>query len=304
MKHMISVMALGLALASPASAEFIHAGSESGSYTGTFCPLVQAALKSEYFDMSCKTSAGTGANINSVLANPKDVALGQLDIVGSQPQSMLDKLAIVDPDMGLECLYAVTADPDISSISEISKRIPMALPSADSGSALTFKKLQSLDENLASLRNIQNMPDAKSAVQSVVDGQAAMAFFVQFPDTDNEVFEIANKNDLTFIPVITRKLLRQEANGIKLYQPSEVSVTSPGWAGKLQGKSGLTVTTTCTKIVVFTGVAETMTGEDAEDQLAKIQAIGRTERPASKKWTDIFGNVKSLTEEAVAKYLQ
>lgn len=137
-------------------------------------------------------------------------------------------LAIVDANIGMECMYAVTKDASITSLSGLSSRIPLALPGEGSGSEKSFQRLQSLDEGLASLRNLSNSSSAYEAVQKIVNDEAAMAFFVQFPDTRNDVFKLINENKLSFVPVISRNILRQETNGIKLYEALEVTVIPQG----------------------------------------------------------------------------
>lgn len=300
----IKTISLAIALATSAftaHAQSINAGSASGSYTNTFCPQVQDALKTEYFNMSCAESKGTGDNVGRVLQKPTDVGIGQMDLLAAQPEDVLAKLTIVNPGLGLECLYAVTADPSIESLSGISKRTPLALPSETSGSALTFKALQGLDENLAGLRNVKNYGDSLEAVNAVVSGDAAMAFFVQFPDKDNEVFKVANKNKLSFIPMISRKILRQEAGGIKLYEPSTVNVTPQGLLSIIKGGDQPSITTTCTNIVLFTGTSDGLTGDAKDDQEALISALGKTQKPQGKKWAGIFDNVKAMSADALAK---
>ena len=79
------------------------------------------------------------------------------------------KLAIVNPDMGFECLYAVTSDQSVNSLKGLSARMPVALPSEKSGSTATFRFLQTLDDGLASLRRVTNHGSALEAVVAVVN---------------------------------------------------------------------------------------------------------------------------------------
>ena len=83
-----------------------------------------------------------------------------------------------------------------------------------------------------------------------------MAFFVQFPGTRNDVFKLINDNELSFVPVINRNILRQEANGIKLYEALEVNVTPQGLLSMLKREDAPTIQTSCTKIALFTGNAD------------------------------------------------
>lgn len=300
MKYLLpsTLLTLTLALSSPGYAESIHSGSEAGSYFGSFCPQIEASIGQAYFEHSCVPSGGTLDNVEKVLGNPSDIGMGQWDVIAQLPSEQLDQLEIVDPNFGLECMYAVTGDDSITSLSNVSKRIPMAIPSEKSGSAGSFNFLTTLDEGLGSLRNVSNHASALDAVNSVVSGESAMAFFVQFPDTGNDVFKAVNKGKLSFIPVINRKILKQEVAGIKLYEPSEVNVTPKGFLASVTGKPAPTIATTCTKIVLFTGKSG-LPQEDLTELVERLQAV---ERPTKGKWADVFNNVKTLGEETLAKY--
>lgn len=299
----LAIVALAATAGESVAAPKIHAGSAAGAYTNRFCPQVVEEVKKEYFEHRCAVSAGTGANVEAVAATPTDIGIGQLDVVTTADPTVLEKLEVVDPGLGLECLYAITSDPSITALSDLSVRIPLALPPATSGSAMTFRKLQELDESLASLRNVTHHDSALDVVRTVANGGAVLGFFVQAPDTENAVFEAANEADLSFVPVINRRILRQEHAGIRLYQPSEVSVVPQGLLGRLRGKSAPTIATTCTKIVLFTGTANALEGDALDDQEALIAQLGKVTPPQDKRSLDIAGNVKSA-KEAGATFLR
>ena len=289
-----------LLAAAGAQAQKIHAGSQSGSYTNAFCPQVQATLKQQYFEHSCEVSQGTGDNVEKVMAAPADVGLGQFDIVAARAIEEPGKLAVVNPNLGLECLYAVTSDGSVESLKGLSKRMPVALPGEKSGSTATFQYLQSLDENLAALRNVTHYDSALKAVQAVIDGDAALAFFVQFPDTTNAVFETINDAKLHFVPVINREILRREVAGYRVYQPQEVVVTPAGLLGRLTGKKPTTVDTTCTPVVLFTGSADGMPeGVQREDQEEVIKLLAQVPRPESSDWKDTFKNAVAIGKDKI-----
>lgn len=291
----------------PALAQNIHAGSASGSYTNDFCPEVEKKLKSAYFEHHCTTSQGTGDNVDRVLAEPKSVGIGQLDGVAARMLETPGQLSMVDPDIGLECLYAVTSDPNVDRLKGLSPRMPVALPSEKSGSASTFRFLQSLDPGLAALRKIKHYPSAKAAVTAVAKGEAALAFFVQFPNTKNEVFQTINDAELTFVPVINRAILRHEVEGTRVYQPQKVVVTPTGLMGKLTGGEPTRIDTTCTPVVLFTGNPAGMPeGNDRDDQNELVKLLATVPRPSKGDWTDIFANAvkysKDKFDELVEKY--
>lgn len=288
------------------SAQSIHAGSAAGSYTNDFCPQVQQAVAAEFFEHTCVTSEGSADNAEKVLANPHDVGIGQLDVIASFADQNPGELAIVDPELGLECLYAVTSQPDVSSLRGLSPRMPVALPSARSGSAATFGFLQELDEQLAALRNITHHDGPLEAVQAVADGDAALAFFVQFPNTSNPVFEAINSADLTFVPVVNRQILRREVGGVQVYQPREVTVTPTGLLGRLTGREDTKLVTTCTPVVLFTGTADRFEAGtvEHEDQVALIEQLAATQAPTSGDWTDILRNAVQVSRDRVERFLE
>ena len=273
-----------------AVAQNIHAGSATGSYTNAFCPQVQGTLKKQYFEHSCATSQGTGDNVEKVLTNPQDVGIGQFDIVAARALEQPDTLAIVNPNLGLECLYAVTSDKNIESLKGISVRMPIALPPEKSGSTATL------------------YDSALDAVKAVINGDAALAFFVQFPDTTNAVFETINDAQLKFIPIINRQILRREVSGYRVYEPQQVVVTPAGLLGRLTGKKPTTVDTTCTPVVLFTGSpAQLPEGStEREDQEEVVKLLSQVPRPESKSWQDTFKNAVAIGQdkfnELIEKY--
>ena len=307
----LGVVLTTVLLATPwAQAQNIHAGSATGSYTNDFCPLVAETLKKQYFEHACKTSQGTGDNVEKVLNSPKDVGLGQFDIVAARALENPDKLAIVNANLGLECLYAVTSDNDIKSLKGLSKRMPIALPGEKSGSTATFKFLQTLDEGLAELRKITYYGSAMKAVEAVISGDAALAFFVQYPNTKNAVFKAVNDAKLHFVPVINRQILRHEVAGYRVYEPNEVVVTPAGLLAKLTGKESQKIDTACTPLMLFTGSPNQFTegSVEREDQDDVVKLLAGVPRPTTGDWKDIFNNAiaigKDKIDALVEKYNQ
>lgn len=297
---------LALLLASgSALGQQIHAGSATGSYTNDFCPQVEETLKAQYFEHRCTTSEGSGDNVARVLANPADAALGQFDVVAAASDDNPGKLAVVDPGIGLECLYAVTSESGIDNLRGLSPRMPVALPSQRSGSTATFQYLQSLDEGLAQMRNISYHDSALDAVQAVVDGNAALAFFVQFPNTGNEVFRTINDAELNFVPVINRQILRREVAGQQVYQPQEVVVTPAGLLGSLMGREPEKIVTTCMPVVLFTGDPSQFPEGSVErqDQLDLIKQLAATEPPSGGDWRDVLSNAVSISRERAQEFI-
>ncbi len=297
-------LVVGLA-ATPVLAQQIHAGSPTGSYTNDFCPKVEEALKAQYFEHRCTTSEGSADNVARVLANPGDVALGQFDVVAAAADENPGKLAMVDPGIGLECLYAVTSETSVESLRGLSPRMPVALPSARSGSTATFQYLQSLDEGLAQMRNISHYDSALEAVQAVINGDAALAFFVQFPNTKNPVFQTINEAELKFVPVINRQILRREVAGQAVYQPQEVVVTPAGLLGSLMGRQPQKVVTSCMPVVLFTGTPEQFpeSGNERQDQQDLIGQLAGVQPPSGGDWRDTLSNAVALSRERAQQFI-
>jgi hypothetical protein len=297
---------LGGGLASSAMAQSIHSGAATGSYAQDFCPQVERSLAEQYFEHKCVTSQGSGDNAAKVLANPVDVGLGQFDVVAVIAEENPGRLAFVDPGMGLECLYAVTSDPNITSLRGLPPRMPVALPPEASGSSATFRYLQTLDESLERMRSINYYPSAMDAVQAVAKREAGLAFFVQFPNTENPVFQAINEANLRFIPVVNRQILRREVGGVQVYQPREVTVTPSSLLGRLSGRSGQSVVTSCTPVVLFTGDPQFFPegSEQRQDQLDVLAQLQKTAPPTRSDWVGILRNAVTVSRERIESLIQ
>lgn len=296
MNHHLLIVLLSLLLLGPtAGAQSIYAGSPTGSYTNDFCPMVVKAVRKEYFQHRCVTSQGTGDNIQKVLADPTSIGIGQLDVLAGFIEAHPGQLTVVDPNIGFECLFAVTRDPAVIRLGNLAPRMPIALPPERSGSTASFSFLQSLDRSLAELRDISYYDSALTAVKAVTDGDAALAFFVQAANVDNPVFEAINEAELTFVPVVNRQILRREAAGINVYEPREVGVT-PTLFGFGQPEK---VITTCTPVVLFTGNPGKFPADSTarEDQEVLVKALTITERPETGGWKSIFQNMVQVGRE-------
>ena len=77
---------VGLALS--AGANQINTAGEDGAYNASFCPALSAQLKLAQFDYRCIPSAGTRENMERVLANPRQLGYGQLDVFALESRQM------------------------------------------------------------------------------------------------------------------------------------------------------------------------------------------------------------------------
>src|SRR6185436_19916959 len=125
------------AFALPADANQINTGGSTGAYHANFCPVLAQQLKLPQFDYRCTLSAGTRENMERVLANPRQLGYGQLDVFALESRQMKaeDALTLVRQDDVRECLFAVTRNKDISNWGELAAnagRLRFILPPAAS----------------------------------------------------------------------------------------------------------------------------------------------------------------------------
>jgi len=264
------------------AAEPIYTGGEAGSYFGSFGPLLQEALQKQFFEYDLKTSAGSGENIQRVLNDPRAIGMTQTDVLAfqaTQNPAINQTVTIIRNDVANECLYAVVTEDNLrqlanwGAVTGYARRLRFAMGPEASGSAQTFKLLQSFDESLAEASKVQFMDTTDEAIDAVINGAADVAFFVQFPDPSNARFKRLNDAKMAFVPVINRAILRQSfGKGEQAYIPLEVKVTS---AGLLSWRGVEKIVTACTPLAYITGKPEVLEeGTDARlDQAEMIQAM-------------------------------
>ena len=73
------------------------------------------------FDYACAPSAGTRENIERVLANPRQLGYGQLDVFALESRQLKAEaaLTLVRQDDVRECVFAVTRNKDITNYGEL-----------------------------------------------------------------------------------------------------------------------------------------------------------------------------------------
>ncbi len=312
-----AAMAAALAAAPAWGANPIYTGGQNGSYFGAFGPLLLEALKSEFFDYELKTSAGSGENIEQVMSNPRAIGMTQTDVLAyksAQNPAIAEQISIIRNDVTNECLYAVTTEANAErltnwgAVSGLARRLRFALGPEASGSAQTFKLLQSFDEGLAQANKIAFMDGTDAAIQAAINGEADVAFFVQFPDPSNPRFKMLNDAKMTFIPVVDRAILRQRfADGERAYVPLEVKVTSAGllsWSGVEK------IVTACTPLAYITGRPDALPEGSNErlDQEEMIQTIRGlpvgTLQPQEGWFQSMLDELAEVSEKGVEKAVQ
>jgi hypothetical protein len=268
----------GALVGAPAAAQEINTGDATGAYHGTFCPRLEGALRQARFPHTCKTSEGTGENLRRVLADPRQVGFGQLDILALEGALAGDKppVAVMRRDDARECLFAVTRNKDLLSWGHIAgnaARLRFILPPQGSGSFGTFRFLRSLDpEGLGRATQVTHAKDTDEAIRQSLAADDTVTLFVQFPDPDNVRFRLVNEQGGHFVPVIDRAILRPQVGGEKIYFAQETQVANAQWS-----KAGVKVVTACTPLAIFTGaperIADARAAQDQRDLIATVRAL-------------------------------
>jgi hypothetical protein len=258
-------------LALTAGANQINTGSEGGAYNASFCPALSGQLKLAQFDYRCAPSVGTRENMERVLADPRQLAYGQLDVFALESRQLNAEgaLTIVRQDDVRECVFAVTRNKDITNFGELAAnaaRLRFILPPAGSGSAGTFAFLRSIDaEGLGKAKTAINAASTDEAIREALAADDTVSLLVEFADPDSARFELVRKLGGHVVPVIDRTILRQEIAGKKIYFAQETQVENAQWV-----KSGRKIVTACTPLVVFTGAPERVQGEQARKDHADL----------------------------------
>ncbi len=301
-----AVAGLGLS----ASASQINTGGASGAYHKSFCPALAAQLKVAQFDYRCTTSAGTRENMERVLADPRQLGYGQLDVFAFESRQLKAEaaLTIARQDDVRECVFAVTRNKDISNYGELAAnagRLRFVLPPVNSGSAGTFQFLRSLDaEGLGKAKSVANSDSTEGAIREALSADDTVGVFVEFADPDNPHFELVGTLGGHIVPVIDRTILRQEVAGKKIYFAQETQVENAHWI-----KSGRKVVTACTPLVVFTGSPERVSGEQAKkdhaDLIRTVSALtSGSLLPEESLFQKLLKRTKELSATSTEKVLE
>ena len=303
-------LAAVVVLALPADASQINTGGTGGAYDSSFCPVLAQQLKLAQFDYACKTSAGTRENMERVLANPRQLGYGQLDVFALESRQMKAEtaLTLVRQDDVRECVFAVTRNKDVSNYGELAAnaaRLRFILPPAASGSAGTFQFLRSIDaDGLGKAKSVTNAASTEEAIREALSADDTVSLFVQFADPDAEQFAQVGKLGGHIVPVIDRTILRQEVAGKKIYFAQETQVEDAQWT-----KSGKKVVTACTPLVVFTGAPDRVPSEQArkdhEDLIRTVAALkSGSLLPEESLFQRLVKRTKELSATSTEKVLE
>jgi hypothetical protein len=236
-------------------------------------------LRLAHFDYRCTPSSGTRENIERVMADPRQLGYGQLDVFALEGRRLKaeDALTIARKDDVRECVFGVTRNRQIFNWAELSvsaASLRFILPPEGSGSAGTFRFLGSIDAGLGRAQNVTHAASTEDAIRQALSAEDTASLIVEFPDPESNRFELVRKMGGHLVPVIDRTVLRQEIGGTKIYFAQETEVESAGWV-----QSARRLVTACTPLVLFTGSAGRVQGDTArKDQADLIRTIAALKR--------------------------
>ena len=277
-----ATLALLLAAPSGAGATALNSGEAGGAWHKVLCPRLEGALKRSSFAYACAPSEGTADNLRRVVADPRHIGFGQLDILalegglGGPGAGAPPSITIIRRDDARECLFAVTRNKDVATWGDLAAnaaKLRFVLPPATSGSAGSFRYLQAIDrDGLGRAGQVAYAESAVEAVRRALSADDTATLFVALPDADGAPFKLAAELGGHFVPVIDRAILRQQVGGEKIYFAEEVSVPTSSW-----WPSGTKAVTACTPLAIFTGPTERIAGDKAQqdhrDLVATVRAI-------------------------------
>ena len=288
----------------------INTGGETGAYHATFCPPLAAGLRKSKFDFTCTASDGSLENIQRVAADPTQVGFAQLDAFALETENLgnLNLFTRIRSDVARECLFMVTRNRNVNNfgqVASVASQLHFILPPVKSGSAATFQLLQRIDPaGLGLARNITYAGSVEDAITQVLGADDAVTLFVQFPDPDNARFQSIAKQGGNILPVLDRSILRQEAEGEKLYFADETDVTPPKW-----NKTADKIVTACTPMLLFTGASDRVEDanarKDQEDLVRTVRAMAVEDlRPKEGTLAALWRKTKALSGQGVEKLLK
>ena len=310
MSFRIPLTIAAIAVSAPvALAGQINTGGETGAYHATFCPQVAAALRKNKFDFACTPSQGSLENIQRAAADPSQVGFSQLDAFALETENLgNDKLFTrIRADIARECLFLVSRNRGVSNfgqIAAVASQLHFVLPPQKSGSAATFQLLQRIDpEGLGLARNVTYAASVDDAITQAMASDDAVTLFVQFPDPANARFQAIAAAGGNIVPVIDRAILRQEANGEKVYFADETEIAPPKW-----NKSAEKIVTACTPLILFTGasdrIADANDRKDQDDLVRTLRSLTVDElRPQVSTLTMLWRKTKALSAQSVEKLM-
>jgi hypothetical protein len=287
----------------------INTGGRNGAYHREFCPVLSERLKEAGFTSECRTSAGTTENMQRVTEDPAHIGYGQLDVLALKAPEFggASNFRRLRTDDVRECIFAVTGDKGITSYGDIAVRadeLRIVLPPEKSGSAATFRYLQSVDPyGVGRANDIIYSANTDEAIRIALNSDRTVALFVQFPDPDNPRFQLVRDMEGHIVPVIDRTILDQKIDGMPVYFAQETQVENAGWLS-----TGAKLVTACTPLVVFTGQSYAIKDPALRDSHERMAAIverlrGDTLMPLASVFARVLKRTRELTASGAEKFV-
>jgi hypothetical protein len=262
----------------PAAATEINTGNPEGPYHASFCPQLASQLARAKLDYTCVPSSGTLENIDRVAADPRQIGYGRLDVLAREaPASGSPRsFARLRIDDVRECLFAATRATELRSYGEITanaSKLRFVLPPETSDSAAAFRALQGIaPAHLGEAKTVMHTQSTEQALQLALSADDTVAVFTQFPDPDHASFKLIERLGGHVVPVLDRDVLRQQANGEKLFFAQEIQISGASWVSPRSK-----IVTVCTPMVVFTGapdaIGDPKARQDHQDLIATVRAL-------------------------------
>lgn len=290
----------------------IYTGSQSGAYNSTFCPPLPSVLNQAFFSgYRCQASGGTLDNIKQVQTKPSDVGFVQLDVFALQAKENPDltkTISVIRSDIACEGMWMVTKNPALKSYGDVlgfARRIPFVLPGQTSGSAASFKYLQSIDpDGLGRASNIKYVNDTATVINTVSAGSDnSVGFFVQFADPENANIKLMQERGLTIVPVVSREITKAKVGEQDLYQVQSFNLKAGGLFA-----SGEDKVTACTPVAIITGNPEAQkTPNERDNQKDLIEAVQKIPSqnllPSEPRMAKLLAGVRRVSGSALNEML-
>lgn len=285
----------------------INTADKSSAYHKKFCPPLKKALKKAQFKYNCIATDGSFNNIKLVGEDARQLGYAQLDLFALEKTMQGGKKLFhtLRDDIAKVCLFMVSKDKNIKSYGQVAAdpdKYKFVLPPLKSNHVGTFQYLQQIDpKGLGTAKNISHVKNTDEAIEKVLSSSDdnLITMFVQFPDANDQRFKNIVEKNGQFIPVIDRNILRQDINGEKIYFAEDTQIANPKWV-----KKGESLVTSCTPIVLFTGISKLVKDKteqkDHTDLIKTVEALPLNELQPKKGFLSaIWNKTKSISATSV-----
>ena len=303
------IAAAGLSLmvgtTSPALADgqdVLMTGGKTGDYYLHFGPPVVRLLAKAWVDVPLQESNGTPDNMDWLVDHPTSYALLQGNVFAElgKADKYNGKIKILrGSGIGNETLLAVMNEKTYTrsqgswaSVAAHAKLVRLVTASRASGPGELFLQLMHLDPTGIGKAEPKFLDSMDEAIEAVANGQADVAFMVQFANPQNPRFKLIAEKGLHIAPVLSPSMRGLEIPGV-----------GPAFTlcENAQVTSDTKINTACTPILVATGTAND--NADLTRVFASVTEADFTpSEPAfAKLWKSMLSRGSSAWDAAVAK---